>query len=290
MNNKRKVKKGFTLIELLVVIAIIALLLAIITPALRMAKEQARKVVCKSNLSQLAKAIEMYEMDNDYKRFSARNDGTPEETSLYWMGKLADYAGNEAYGEEYRQGEKIDLLLCPSAPYNKFEVNTALQVASGQIGTAANPWEWDRSDVGIDMSTIGSYTINGGVAYDWMYESPDSSNYDPSKAQRAYSNWMRTPTNVPVFACGRWTIGWPTSAWPATWGGTGAIPTWVLDGEQMIVDGDDMDRFCINRHSNQINVVFKDLHVETKKVEELWNLRWNKEWAFPNFPIRIVNE
>ncbi len=43
---------GFTLIELLVVIAIIAMLLAILTPALKKVKDQAREVVCKSNLHQ----------------------------------------------------------------------------------------------------------------------------------------------------------------------------------------------------------------------------------------------
>ena len=45
-----KTKKGFTLIELLVVIAIIALLLSIILPSLKMAKQSGMTVICKSNL------------------------------------------------------------------------------------------------------------------------------------------------------------------------------------------------------------------------------------------------
>ena len=65
-SRNQKTKKGFTLIELLVVIAIIALLLSIIMPALKMAREQARKIVCKSQLSQLGKAVEMYEMQYDF--------------------------------------------------------------------------------------------------------------------------------------------------------------------------------------------------------------------------------
>lgn len=53
-------KKGFTLIELLVVIAIIALLLSIITPALRSAKEQVRKAVCAAHIRSLLTGIYVY--------------------------------------------------------------------------------------------------------------------------------------------------------------------------------------------------------------------------------------
>ena len=58
-------KKGFTLIELLVVIAIIALLMAIILPALRAAKELASGAVCVSNQRQLCLAWMAYAEDND---------------------------------------------------------------------------------------------------------------------------------------------------------------------------------------------------------------------------------
>jgi prepilin-type N-terminal cleavage/methylation domain-containing protein len=59
-----KLLKGFTLIELLVVIAIIAILLSIIVPSLKKAKEHAQTVLCKSNLHQYALGIRTYLNDN----------------------------------------------------------------------------------------------------------------------------------------------------------------------------------------------------------------------------------
>jgi prepilin-type N-terminal cleavage/methylation domain-containing protein len=61
-----KKKKGFTLIELLVVIAIIAMLLAIVVPSLRKAKEYARKIICKSNLHQVGLAMGSYEASHKW--------------------------------------------------------------------------------------------------------------------------------------------------------------------------------------------------------------------------------
>lgn len=58
-------RKGFTLIELLVVIAIIALLMAILMPALQRAKKQVWTILCRSNLNQYGLAGRMYLDDNE---------------------------------------------------------------------------------------------------------------------------------------------------------------------------------------------------------------------------------
>ena len=60
-------RKGFTLIELLVVIAIIALLMALLMPALELAREQGQRAVCLGNLRQLTFAWNFYNDDNDGK-------------------------------------------------------------------------------------------------------------------------------------------------------------------------------------------------------------------------------
>lgn len=63
----RRAMKGFTLIELLVVIAIIAVLLAIIMPAMRKIKESAKQTICKSNLRNVGLGVMMYLDDSDRK-------------------------------------------------------------------------------------------------------------------------------------------------------------------------------------------------------------------------------
>jgi len=63
----RLAKKAFTLIELLVVIAIIALLLSIIMPALQKVKDQARRIVCSSQMKQQSLALLMYAQENEEK-------------------------------------------------------------------------------------------------------------------------------------------------------------------------------------------------------------------------------
>lgn len=62
---RRKNDPGFTLIELLVVIAIIALLLSVLVPALRKAKEQSRLVICGSNQRQIVEAVLAYMASNN---------------------------------------------------------------------------------------------------------------------------------------------------------------------------------------------------------------------------------
>ncbi len=89
---------GFTLIELLVVIAVISLLMALLVPVLRSAREHAHRVVCLSNLRQLTLAWLAYADDNDGKivygdiRRESINDGR--QWVRGWLGR-SDLLGED---------------------------------------------------------------------------------------------------------------------------------------------------------------------------------------------------
>ena len=113
-------KKAFTLIELLVVIAIIALLLAILMPSLKMAKEKAKSILCKTNLKSYHLAMTLYLNDHETKypySFTSLINGSPPGDSVgcQWHNKNIDPGVNPQYaGPLYFYLETMKTSLCPT--------------------------------------------------------------------------------------------------------------------------------------------------------------------------------
>ena len=122
----RKSIPGFTLIELLVVIAIIALLLSIIMPALRVAKDHAKKIHCSANLKSLTIAALLYADEHDSYTPSATNYWNDNGTTLPgWCGRTGNGANlfteteqiaSLENGQLWPYIETPDAWRCPADP------------------------------------------------------------------------------------------------------------------------------------------------------------------------------
>ena len=195
----RKVKPiGFTLIELLVVIAIIAILAAILLPALNSARERGRSASCINNLNQLIKAAISYADDHDGWFVHGR-------TQVKWSSNyrqnahmlLSSYMGGpsaeqlQAMSAADREKNLPEAYYCPSRDLTVLENKTLHAYAMPYVYSGYPPFrlfgvtEFPNSDTNKKTASSFSNSVFSGDTYaastsaanTALYMSPGTENF-----------------------------------------------------------------------------------------------------------------
>jgi prepilin-type N-terminal cleavage/methylation domain-containing protein/prepilin-type processing-associated H-X9-DG protein len=132
--------KGFTLVELLVVVAIIAILMAILLPALRGARERARSAKCMTNTRNLAQALNQYAIEFD--DYVVLSHSIPYPWGQAWPMELKRYLKN------------LEVYWCPSAGKATQWDGVYFDPDDRRFSYGVNDWGW--MEYSPDMGLAGA--------------------------------------------------------------------------------------------------------------------------------------
>jgi prepilin-type N-terminal cleavage/methylation domain-containing protein/prepilin-type processing-associated H-X9-DG protein len=252
--------KGFTLIELLVVIAIIALLMAILFPVLRRARSHARTIICQSNLRQLGQIMSQYTQDNEGR--------LPMEPlrAFFFVLRGPFETSNNRIVSSYAPAGTERIMRCPMATAGPDEsAEKGLWSFGREPDAPQGVWKDGNTFRACEITGFGapfriSYGFNGHLFFThdvWI----SFRNFGNPRENSLNTYTLTGSAKIPAIV--------DAALFEATPKSNDDPPL-----RDCYEGGDEMRRFCINRHNGYTNGLFLDWSVRKIGLKELWTLKW----------------
>ncbi len=277
-------QRAFTLIELLVVIAIIAILAAMLLPALAKAKAAAAKAKCSSNLKQLGTAITLFGEDHGY--FPPAGDETVQNHQISWDSYINFYISGGHLSQTDLDVGDLDpdfappILRCPSdtgpdtdwvAPYTATVARKTYNM-NGAGTIWQTQWQIPVNQVGYALPVIGAPGQQGVGVY-WSSDAVSGPNAFNAPSYK--TSVVVQPAGTILLAenpCGDNVV---ENIWPCICLGpysiTSGSSTQGNDGDMYQMDPNDASNqgmALYKQHGMKFNYLFHDNHVSAYAIEQ----------------------